>query len=62
MEPSEVTLFRDVYVCVPQEVDGTLIGEDVLTVLAGAESVDWYQKHGFQVFDAILFVPFQPLL
>ena len=30
-----------------QEVGGTLIGEDGLVVMAGAESVEWYQiiKH-----------------
>ena len=26
-----------------QEVGGTLIGEDGLVVMAGAESVEWYQ-------------------
>jgi hypothetical protein len=43
---------------------GTLIGEE-LVVMAGEESVEWYQLHqtyGFHVFDAIPFVPFQPLL
>ena len=29
----------------PQEVGGTLIGEDRLVVMAGAESVEWYQTH-----------------
>jgi hypothetical protein len=47
---------------VPQEVGGTLIGEDGLMVMAGAESVEWYQIHGFQVFDAVPFAPVQPLL
>lgn len=42
-----------------QEVGGTLIGEDRLVVMAGEE---WYQTHGFHVFDAIPFTPFQPLL
>jgi hypothetical protein len=33
-----------------QEFDGTLIGEDGLVVMAGAESVEWYQIH---VVDAV---------
>ena len=33
-----------------QEVGGTLIGEDGLVVMAGAESVEWYQIH---VVDAV---------
>jgi hypothetical protein len=44
---------------------GTFIGENGLVVMTGAESVEWYQihqKHGFQVFDAITFAPFQTLL
>jgi hypothetical protein len=45
-----------------QGVGGTLIGEDGLVVMAGAELVEWYQTHGFYAFDAILFAPFQPLL
>jgi hypothetical protein len=28
-----------------QEVGGTIIGEDGLVVMAGAESVEWYQTH-----------------
>jgi hypothetical protein len=28
-----------------QEVDGTLIGEDGLVVMAGVELVEWYQIH-----------------
>ena len=51
--------------CPSQEVGGTLIGEDRLVVMAGAESVEWYQlhqPHGFHVFDAIPFTPFQALL
>jgi hypothetical protein len=45
-----------------QEVGGTLIGEDRVVVMAGAEEMEWYQIHGFHVFDAISFTPFQPLL
>jgi hypothetical protein len=45
-----------------QEVGGTLIGEDELMVMAEAELVEWNQIHGFHVFDAIPFPPFQPLL
>jgi hypothetical protein len=30
--------------------------------MAGAEEMEWYQIHGFHVFDAISFAPFQPLL
>ena len=37
---------------------GTLIVEDGLVVITGAEWVEWYQTHGFQVFDAIPFAPF----
>ena len=40
-----------------QEVGGTLVREDGLMVMAGAESVEWYQIH-----HAIPFAPFQPLL
>jgi hypothetical protein len=29
----------------PQEVGGTLIGEDRLVVMAGAVLVEWYQIH-----------------
>ena len=49
----------------PQEVGGTLIGEDGLVVMAGVDYVEWFkihQSHGFQVIDAILFAPLQPLL
>jgi hypothetical protein len=48
-----------------QEVGGTLIGEDGLVVMAGAESVEWYQiqqTNSFHVFDTIPFTLFQPLL
>ena len=45
-----------------QEVCGTLIGENRLVIMAGAESVEWYQTDRFHVFDAIPFTPFQPLL
>lgn len=41
-----------------QEVGGTLIGEDRLQVMTGAESVEWNQIHqtrGFHVSDAIPF-------
>ena len=31
-----------VCVCVSQEVGGTLIGENGLMVMTGAESVEWY--------------------
>ena len=47
-----------------QEVGGTLIGENELVVMTGAESVEWFQIHqtnGFQVFDEIPFAPFRPL-
>ena len=40
-----------------QEVGGTLIGEDGLVVMAGAELVEWYQTHVFYV----PFTPFQLL-
>ena len=46
-------------------VGGTLIGEDGLVVMAGVELVEWYQihqPHGLQVYDAIPFAAFQPLL
>jgi hypothetical protein len=49
----------------PQEVSVTLIGEDGFMVVAGAELVEWsqiQQTHGFHVFDANPFIPFQPLL
>ena len=39
-----------------QEVGGTLIGEDGLVGMTGAESVECYQihqTHGFQVSDAM---------
>ena len=48
-----------------QEVGSTLIGEDGLMIMTGAESVEWCQIHqtrGFQVFDAIPFAPFWPVL
>jgi hypothetical protein len=48
-----------------QEVGGTLIGENGLVLMAGAVQVEWYQihqSHGFKVFDAIPFAPFQALL
>ena len=48
-----------------QEVGCTLIGEDGLMVMAGAESVEWYlihQTNGFHVLDAIPFAPLQTLL
>jgi hypothetical protein len=44
-----------------QEVGGTLIVEEGLMVMAGAEWVEWYQTHEFNLFDAIQFAPFQPL-
>jgi hypothetical protein len=46
--------------CRPQEVGGTLIGEDGLVVIAGAEEVEWYQIH--QTRGSIPFALFQPLL
>ena len=49
----------------PQDFGATLIGEDGLMVMAGAESVEWYQiqqTHGFYVFDANPFAPLQTLL
>ena len=33
-----------------------------LVVMAGAESVVWYQIHGFHVFDAIPVAPFQTFI
>ena len=42
-------------VCTSREVGGTLIGENGLVVMAGAEWVEWYQIHGFHVFDAVPF-------
>ena len=48
-------------VCVPQEVGGTLFGEDGLVVMIGAESVECYVTYGFYV-SAIPFALFQPLL
>ena len=50
---------------VAQVLGGTLIGEDGLMVISGAESVEWYQihkTHGFHVFDVIPFALFQSLL
>jgi hypothetical protein len=44
-----------------QEVGGTLIWESELMVMTGAESVEWYQIHGFQVF-AIPLAPVRLLL
>ena len=49
----------------PQVFGGTLIGVSGLVVMTGAESVEWdqiHQTHGFHVFDAIPFTPFQILL
>ena len=40
---------------------GSLI-EDGLLVMDGTEFMDWYPTHGFLVFDAIPFNPFQLLL
>ena len=54
-----------IHTYIPQEVDGTLIGEEGFVVMAGAESVECYQIHqtyGFHVFDAIPFAPFQTSL
>ena len=46
-----------------QEVGGTLIGEDRLVVMTGAEWVEAHNCfHGFQGFDAIPFPPFRTLL
>ena len=48
-----------------QEVGGTLIGEDGLMVMTGGELVECFQIeqiHGFHLFNAIPFTPFQPLL
>ena len=50
--------------CGSQEVGGTSIEENGLLVMAGEESVEWYQihqTHVFHVFDAIPFAPLQPL-
>ena len=46
----------------PEEVGGTLIGDNGLVVTAEAESLEWYQTHQTHVFDAIPFAPFQLLL
>ena len=49
----------------PKEVGGTLIGENRLVVMTGAELVEWYQihqTHEFQVFDAIPVASFRPVL
>jgi hypothetical protein len=48
-----------------QEVGGTLIGEDRLVEMTGAELVECkqiHQTHGFQVLDNIPFAPFRALL
>lgn len=47
-----------------QEVGGTLVGKNGLVVMTGAASEEWYHIHHthFQVFDAIPFGPFRPLL
>ena len=45
------------------EAGGTLIGEDGLVLVAGAELMEWYQihqTHGFHV--SIPFALFRPLL
>ena len=49
--------------CVSQAAVGTLIGEDGLVVMAGEESMEWYQIHQiyFHVIDTIPFTPFQTL-
>jgi hypothetical protein len=50
---------------IAQEVGSTLVWEEGLVLMAGAELVEWYQihkKHGFHVIDTIPFAPFQPLL
>ena len=49
------------YIYIAQEVGNTLIGEDGLVVMIGAESNTWF-PYGFHVFDAIRFAPFGPLL
>jgi hypothetical protein len=46
---------------VAQDVGGTLIGEDGLAVMAGAESEEWFQTHQIW-FDAVPFALFQTLL
>ena len=45
-----------------QEVGGTLIGKDGIVVMAGVELMEEHKTHSFNVFDAIPFYPFQPLL
>lgn len=48
-----------------QAASGTLIRDDGLVVMAGAEKVEWYQiheTHVFHVSDVISLAPFQPLL
>ena len=42
--PDDITRWWnfDLIVCTPQEVGGTLIGENRLVVMAGAESVGWF--------------------
>jgi hypothetical protein len=37
----------------PHEVGGTLIGEDGLVLIAGAELVEWYQMHPTQGFPRV---------
>jgi hypothetical protein len=41
------------FASLPQEVGGTLIWEDGLVIMAGAELVERYQIHGFHEFDAV---------
>jgi hypothetical protein len=53
---------NNLYTHPPQEAGATIIREDVLVVMAGAEWVEWYQTHGLQVFDASPFAPIGPLL
>ena len=53
---------RDSYIA--QEVGGTLIVENGLVLITGAELVEWYQihqTHGFHVYDAFPFAPFQTI-
>jgi hypothetical protein len=65
METPLTTVKKLYYIILPQEVGGTLTGEDGLVVMAGAEYVERYRMHqtlGFHVFNAIPLVPFQTLL
>jgi hypothetical protein len=48
--------------CQSQEVGGNLFGEHGLVVMTGAELMERYKTYCFDVFDAIPFSQFGPLL